>query len=263
METFQYLNEYYSNYQEDARLLSRAGQVEYLTTMRYIERYLRPGMRVLEVGAGTGRYSVALAQRGIEVTAVELLPHNLEILKSKITPAMKLTALQGNALDLSFLPRAAFDMTLVLGPMYHLYSEPDKRAALEQALSVTRTGGVIMVAYCIAEGTMIDYVFKGNHVKMVLEEKMMNPETFELYSEPKDLFELVRREDIDRLTYGLPVKRLHYLATDGAAGFMRETLEAMDEEDFRTFLRYHLAMCERPDLVGATHHCLDVLQKTK
>lgn len=97
METFQYLNEYYSNYQEDARLLSRAGQVEYLTTMRYIERYLRPGMRVLEVGAGTGRYSVALAQRGIEVTAVELLPHNLDILKSKITPDMKLNALQGNA----------------------------------------------------------------------------------------------------------------------------------------------------------------------
>ncbi len=195
-----------------------------------------------------------------------MLEHNIELFQKNTVAGEPVTITQGNALDLSFLPRAAFDMTLVLGPMYHLYSEPDKRAALEQALSVTRTGGVIMVAYCIAEGTMIDYVFKGNHrsdVKMVLEEKMMNPETFELYSEPKDLFELVRREDINRLIHGLPVKRLHYLATDGAAGFMRETLEAMDEEDFRTFLRYHLAMCERPDLVGATHHCLDVLQKTK
>lgn len=102
METFQYLNEYYSGYQEDIRLLTRTGQVEYRTTMRYIERYLKPGMKVLEIGAGTGRYSLALAKKGIEVTAVELVPHNLEILRSKITPDMKISALQGNALDLSF-----------------------------------------------------------------------------------------------------------------------------------------------------------------
>ena len=54
-DVFQTLTNFYSNYDEEGRLLSKHGQVEYLTTMRYIEKYLRPGMRVLEIGAGTGR----------------------------------------------------------------------------------------------------------------------------------------------------------------------------------------------------------------
>ena len=73
METLNVLTNYYSNYDEEGRLLSKHGQVEYLTTMRYIEKYLQPGMRILEVGAATGRYSHALAQCGYQVDAVELV----------------------------------------------------------------------------------------------------------------------------------------------------------------------------------------------
>ena len=51
-----YLNEYYGQYDEDGRLTrNRRGELEYLTTMGYIQAYLKPGDRVLEVGAGTGR----------------------------------------------------------------------------------------------------------------------------------------------------------------------------------------------------------------
>ena len=52
MEIKDYLNMYYETHDEDARLQSRSGQIEFLTTMRYLEKYLKPGMRILEVGAG-------------------------------------------------------------------------------------------------------------------------------------------------------------------------------------------------------------------
>ena len=81
METQNILNQFYENYDEDGRLSSRYGMVEYLTTMCYIEKYLRPGMRILEIGAATGRYSHALAQQGYRVDAVELVQHNIEIFK--------------------------------------------------------------------------------------------------------------------------------------------------------------------------------------
>ena len=72
METQNILSQFYENYEEDGRLSSRYGMVEYLTTIRYIEKYLRPGMRILEIGAATGRYSHALARQGYRVDAVGL-----------------------------------------------------------------------------------------------------------------------------------------------------------------------------------------------
>lgn len=75
--------------------------VEYLTTMKYIEAYLRPNVRILEIGAATGRYSHALAQRGYRVDAVELLEHNIELFQKNTVAGEPVTITQGNALDLS------------------------------------------------------------------------------------------------------------------------------------------------------------------
>ena len=73
MEVKQYLEHYYEQYDEDGRLRSKHGMVEFLTTMKYVERYLKPGLRILEIGAATGRYSHALAQKGFAVDAVGIL----------------------------------------------------------------------------------------------------------------------------------------------------------------------------------------------
>ena len=100
METLQALTQYYGSYDEDNRLCSRRGMVEYLTTMRYIEKYLRPGMRILEIGAATGRYSHHLAQQGYQVDAVELVEHNIEIFNQNTKPGENITITQGNAKDL-------------------------------------------------------------------------------------------------------------------------------------------------------------------
>ena len=83
METNQYLINFYNNYDEDSRLKSRHGTVEFLTTMHYIEKYLKFGSRILEIGAGTGRYSHALARQGYIVNAIELVEHNINVFKQK------------------------------------------------------------------------------------------------------------------------------------------------------------------------------------
>lgn len=76
------INSFYNEIDEDARLKkNRHGQLEYLTTMAYIHRYVPAGSKILEVGAGTGRYSIALAGAGMDVTAVELVERNLAVLR--------------------------------------------------------------------------------------------------------------------------------------------------------------------------------------
>ena len=257
-----FLEEYYTHYDEEGRLLSRHGQVEYLTTMRYIKECLEgfSNPEILEVGAGTGRYSVTLAKQGFQVTAVELIEHNLEILRAKLDGTEPITTMQGNALDLSRFPENSFDLTMLLGPMYHLYTKEEKLKALSEAVRVTKQGGYILVAYCMNEPTVIQYVFGLNHLREVMNLNMLTAD-WHCISEPKDLFEMVRTEEIADLDSTVPVRRIKLVATDGATNYKREYIDAMDDETFSKWMDYHFVICERQDLIGASHHTLDILQK--
>lgn len=263
MQTMHYLNEFYSHYDEDGRLSKKHGSVEFLTTMRYIGKYIKPGDRVLEVGAGTGRYSHALARQGYAVDAVELIGHNIDVFQNNTQPGENISITQGNALDLSAFSDNTYDITLLLGPLYHLYTKEDKRQALREAIRVTRPGGVIFAAYVISDGCLLDEGFlRGNiNVAEYVKTGLLDGETFAAKSEPKDLFELVRKEDVDELMRDFPTTRLHYVASDGCALLLREDIDAMDDETFRLYLDYHFATCERADLLGVTSHALDVFRK--
>lgn len=253
------LEKYYNKFNEDKRLTRRHGQVEFITSMKYIHECIddRKCVKILDIGAGTGRYSVALANEGHDVTAVELVKYNLGILKSKKS-AVK--AMQGNALKLSKLADNTFDITLLFGPMYHLFGFDDKIKALNEAKRVTKPGGKILVAYCMNEYSILTYGFKQNHIKEVVEAGKVTKD-FHCIPEPKDLYDYVRIEDIDKVRDAADLKRIKLISADGQADLMRPVLNAMDEEKFKLFVEYHLATCERQELVGAGAHTVDILEK--
>ena len=261
MQNNDYLINYYNEYDEEGRLENnRIGRVEYLTTRRYIDPLLSDDCRIAEIGAGTGRYSVTLSKEGYDVTAVELVQHNLELLKSKLDGSENIKTYLGNALDLNMLEDNTYDITLLLGPMYHLYSDEDKITALKEAVRITKPGGHILVAYCMNEATVIQYVFGCDKLKSIMELNMLTDD-WKCISEPKDLFEMVRVEDIERLNAAVPVERIKLVATDGASRYIRDHLDSFDDETFEKWLSYHFATCERQDLIGATNHSLDILRK--
>lgn len=241
----------------------KRGQVEFLTTVRYIEKYLKAGMKILEIGAGTGRYSHYFARQGYEVDAVELVPHNIEIFRQNTQPDEKITVVEGNATDLSAYADHAYDITLLLGPMYHLFTEAEKKQALSEAVRVTKPGGILFVAYCMNDATVIQYGFMGGNLLNGTEMKkgLVDMKTFRLSSTPEELFVLHRKEDIDAFDEALPVRRLHLIGTDLFTRYIAGTVEAMDDETYALYLNYHFAVCERVDLVGISNHTLDILQK--
>ena len=261
METLDALTQYYAAYDEDGRLDSRYGMVEYATTLRYIAKYLRPGMRILEIGAATGRYSHHFARQGYCVDAVELVEHNIEIFRKNTQPDECVTVTQGNAKDLRDFSDDTYDITLLLGPMYHLFTEEEKLQALSEAIRVTKHGGVVFSAYCMGDASILLYGFGRGQIHSIIEKCMLDPVTFKTFSKPWDLFELHRKEDIDALRSRFPVTQLHFLATDGYANHMRKALNEMDEDTFKLFLQYHFATCERLDMIGYSNHTLDIFRK--
>lgn len=260
MEEKNIVEAFYQKVNEEERLTDRPGYVEYATTMAYIHKYLKPGMRIAEIGAGTGKYSLALAGEGYRVEAVELVERNIQIFQSKRKAEDDIRIFQGNAMELSFFADESMDMTLLLGPMYHLFSEEHKKKALAEALRITRPGGILMTAYCLNEATVLQYCF-GRKTLWEDMRKGLLDEHFVWRANENDAFSLVRPADIRALAEEFPVERLHLVATDGASRYLDSMLEEMDETLFRKYLDYHFSICEREDLIGASNHVLDILRK--
>ena len=260
------LEKYYGKFKEDHRLTTRHGIVEFSVSMHYINESLKEMARrtqrepscikILDVGAGTGRYSIALSHEGYDVTAVELVQHNLDILLSKHE---KVKCWPGDARNMPFLPDGVFDVTILFGPLYHLHTVEDKLAALNEAKRVTKKGGLIFAGYVMNEYAVLTYCFKERNILSCLDSRTLAPDFHTITSDERDLYSYVRLEDINELNKKAALVRTKIFAPDGAADYMRRDLNALTEEEFQKFIEYQLSVCERPELLGASSHVVDVL----
>ena len=260
MDRSEMINSFYDGYREDTRLSrSRHGQLEYRTTTHFIHRYLPAGGTVLEIGAGTGRYSVALAQEGHRVTAVELAERNLTILRENGAGLDNLTALQGDAVDLSRFADNSFDLTLSFGPMYHLYNPEERDAALREAVRVTKPGGVILTAFLSVHAILYDNYLRGNLADGLAENFDDN---FSVRHFQDQLFTAYDVPEFEALYRGLPVTYVTTAAVDGILELAEGRADfAMSDEEFEAYAAYHLRFCQQRELLGCSSHLLHVCRK--
>ncbi|MBQ7307757.1 MAG: methyltransferase domain-containing protein [Clostridia bacterium] len=254
-----FLEKYYNKFNEDKRLLSRHGQVEYTITCKYIDELInnRQNLEIIDIGAGTGRYSIPLAENGHNVTAIELVNKNLSTIKLK---SDKVVAKQGNALNLRKIESEKYDITLLFGPLYHLFSQEDKLKAINEAKRVTKKGGYILIMYLMNEYAIITYAFKEGNLQKCLKEGKLDS-NFKCQTTEEDLYSYLRLEDINELYQKSGLERVKIIGVDGATDYIRPTLNKLSQEDFEIFIKYQLSICERPELLGASSHILDILKK--
>ncbi len=257
------INKFYENdCIEDERLTKdRIHYLEFITTTNYIDKYLKEGDRILEIGAGTGAYSLFYANKGYQVDAVELVQANVDIMKSKINDNMNIKAIQGNALDLSMYEDNTFDMTLVLGPLYHLFKKDEEEKAIKEAIRVTKPQGKIFIAFILFDLSMLIWGFQEKNLyENFGENKMVSP-SFKPINREELIFNMRYYNEVKELMNKFDVKKLKYVATDGVGRVMKEEINNMTDEEYQLYVNYHLSICEREDLMGYSAHILSIVEK--
>ncbi len=222
-------------------------------------------IKIIDIGAGTGRYSISLAREGFDVTAVELVKYNLGIMKAKIRDSadkemLKIKAIQGDALNLKRFKDSSFDIALLFGPMYHLYSFEDRLRALKEAKRVVKDGGFVLVAYLMNEYSLLTYAFKEDHLDECIEDGRITAD-YSVLSDKENIYSYVRLDDMTQLMDAAGMSRYKVISPDGPASYLRPEINHWSDEKYLRFVDYQLKNCERPELIGAGAHTVDILIK--
>lgn len=254
------VSSFYNQVDEDSRLeRNRHGQMEYITTMHYINKYAKEGAKILEIGAGTGRYSVALAKAGYEVSSVELVESNFEVLKKNSAGLANLQAYQGDALDLSRFADNSFDITLLFGPLYHLYEPADVQKAIDEAIRVTKPGGIILTAFLSVYAILFDNYLNGTLLAGI-EENFTEDYTIRHFEE--QLFTGYDIVEFEALFADKQVEHLNTVAVNGILELAEKRVDfAMSDEEMNAFAKLWLAVCEKREMLGCSGHLLYICKK--
>ena len=246
------INELYNIFNEDIRLnSSNAARVEFLTTVRFIEKYLTHGSTIIDIGAGAGEYGLHFAKQGYCVTAVELSENNINSFRAKLTSDLNIDLKQGNACDLSDIKDNLFDIVLLLGPLYHILSPIDRQKCIAEARRVCKPGGVIFFAYISNDMVILTQAFY--YDINYFQTGDYNHETFACDNFPFVFFTVAdARKELEQFEI------LHEIAADGVSELLSEKINSLDEYSYKQYLRYHFYCCEKPEMLGRSNHLLFV-----
>ncbi len=281
-----HISKIYEIFDEDARLRSPAARVEFLTTVRYIEKYLKPGARILDVGAGTGVYSFYFAEQGYQVDALELADENVRVFREKLEQRvaekratenagqrilqdsagvvgedmkkpLALTLRQGNAMDLSAYEDDSYDIVLLFGPLYHLHSHEDRLRCIAEAKRVCRQDGVIFFAFINNDMVVLTELDYDPHW---LSGDTYDHESFKVTDFP---FVFLTVDQCRQTLAEAEIRTIHEVASDGVSELLAERINGLSEAEYQQYLRYHFYCCEKPEMLGRSNHLLFVGKKVE
>ena len=252
------IHAFYRENDEDMRLKrTKVNNIEFLTTMKYLEQVCTPESKILDACAGTGIYAFPLANMGFKVVAGDLVDSNVEkmIELQKLNPVLD-EIYTGSTMDLSMFKDESFDVVLNLGSFYHLTSKEDRIKSIEECLRVLKPNGIYVMAYLNRYANIIKYIDQITNDFQMMEEYLDKG-----YTKENALFYASSVEEIEFVMSQFSIKQLHNIATDGLKFVIRDTVNELNDDDFHRWMNYHYRTCEVRSLLGYSEHCLYIGRK--
>jgi S-adenosylmethionine-dependent methyltransferase len=242
-------------------------QLEYDLTWRYLKKYLPTRGSILEVGAATGRYTLDLARKGYQVTAVDISLNLLEFNHQAAAAAKLLKKIRYVHADARQLPDKVgddFHAALLMGPLYHLVHELDRILALQQAHARLRPGGIIVTTFVSRFGlfsdllkTMPEWITERKEVQSVLAIGR-DPEDY-----PRGGFRgyFATPTELAPLHESFGFETLVVAASEPIIGADDESYNKLTGRQRRLWLDQLFEMSTEPSIIGASRHLLYIGRK--
>lgn len=259
--------EHYENYDEDIRLVKdKVHKIEYITTLNILKEYIKGEMNIIDVGAGTGRYSFYYAEGGNNVTAVDIVPKHINIMKEKLEQRrdLNISIKLGNATDLSEFADESFDIVLCFGPLYHIKDTQERDKCIKECLRVLKKEGILAVAY-INKLFITTMLVKQSTEKNLKEELLSDIIDNGTVKDTSDSF-LINSYfflpgEIEDYMKSFNTVKLEHVAADGIGMFLGEMINRFSDEEYEEWMKYHLKTCREPSILGCSNHGLYVCRK--
>ena len=136
-------------------------RVAFLIHRAFLERYVRPGDRVLDAGAGPGRFTIELARLGASVTVVDISLAQLELNERYVREAGAEGGVArrelGDVVDLSDYDDAAFDVVVCYGAVLSFVTDRAGEG-LDQLLRVARRDGIVLLGVASRFGALRAFI---------------------------------------------------------------------------------------------------------
>lgn len=242
-----------------------AGRPEFILSCRFLDKYIKPGQTVLDIGGGPGRYSMYLAKKGCRVTLLDLSPENVAFARAESArQELRLTCLCGDACKADTLLSEPFDHVLLMGPLYHLLEEGDRVQAVKAALALLKEGGVFFASFInliagIIYGMKFDPPIILEPAEQEFHETFLRREDFAGDAFTRAFF--IRQEAILPFMEQFPLRKLHLFGQEGISSPCEENLMSQAPEVVEKWMDLCMRCCEREDLLSWSEHLMYVGQK--
>lgn len=242
-------------------------QLEYDITWRYLNQYLPSQGTILEVGVATGRYTLELAKRGYTLTAVDLSAALIEkCWKNLVDEGLErqVRLVVADARNLSEVTEKGFDAVLLMGPLYHLVVEADRRVALKEAFDRLRTEGVIFSSLISRFGIMGDLL---KNVPAWIEEQAEVRSLVEKGKRPDDYPRggfrgyFAQASEIAPLHEALGFETLVVAGLEPAISADDESYNKLQGKQRQLWLDLFYEMSAESSIIGASRHILYIGKK--
>ena len=242
-----------------------AGRPEFLLTCRMLDRYIKYGDKVLDIGGGPGRYSLYLAGKGCDVTLLDLSPENTKFAVERAAEQeLSIKTITGDAQEADKLADGLFDHVMLMGPMYHLLEETDRITAVNAALNLLKPGGIIYVSFINLFAGIIYYMkdapdaFSWENEAVYLS-KVLTQEHYAGDAFTKAVF--MEQTKILPFMERFPLKKLHLFGQESITSPCERNIMSQSPEIINAWLDLCEKIWEREDLLSWSEHLMYIGRK--